>query len=87
MFLKFQVKPPLYDITKITTPFAMFYGTNDAIATVEDVKSVAKTLKNLIGLYEIGNNWTHLDFVWGMDSGKLLFNKMIDILNESDRVH
>ena len=67
-------------------PVAVYFGDNDLLA---DITDVAKTYFELpfiinspdIGIHEVDyKNWTHMDFVWGMDAKDYVYQDLIQNL-------
>lgn len=57
--------PPVYDISKITIPVAVFHGDKDFLCTEADLKYfLLPNLPNKVHVQLI-ENFTHNDFVWG----------------------
>jgi lysosomal acid lipase/cholesteryl ester hydrolase len=69
-----QDYPPVYNVTGITTPIALFYTTNDWLAGPSDVAVLFDDLANsAIGMYKIANDeFNHVDFLWGIDAPTLV---------------
>ncbi|XP_071056613.1 lipase 3-like [Onthophagus taurus] len=42
-----SIKPPLYNISKLTTPVAIFYGKTDSFSSQEDNEELSKALPNV----------------------------------------
>ncbi|XP_026468933.1 lipase 3-like [Ctenocephalides felis] len=74
-------EPPDYDLSKITTPVALYIGPNDNTGTPEDAEILASLLPNVIlNFLGPGPNWSHVDFIWGEDVKELLYDKVIDTI-------
>ena len=56
--------PPIYDLSKISAPIALFVGDKDKQATIEDAKILAENLPN-VSLFQIVDfeGFTHIDFL------------------------
>lgn len=61
------------------TPVALFTATNDWLADPTDVKVLKANLQNIIYEKNI-DAWNHLDFVWGEDANKVLYEDVLTIL-------
>lgn len=59
---------------EIDTPYIAVYF-------FQDVKQLISNIQNLLGSYEI-DNWNHLDFIWGVDAAKIVYDKIIKIMKE-----
>jgi lysosomal acid lipase/cholesteryl ester hydrolase len=74
-----QDKPPVYDVTQMNTPVALFYGSNDWLADPTDVEMLIPKLKNLFSSnYLVGFN--HLDFIWGMRAAEEVYLPIIQMI-------
>ncbi|CAI2737199.1 unnamed protein product, partial [Dicrocoelium dendriticum] len=77
-----QIHPPEYDLSKITVPTAIFHGGNDSLVVEEDINQLALEInKTLIGKYLL-THYQHLDFIWGLDAGYVLYPSVLDILQQ-----
>ncbi|XP_044736861.1 lipase 3-like [Chrysoperla carnea] len=77
-----DVKPPLYDLSKVTLPTAMYYSRGDFIVNTKDVRQIAKLLPNLVGVYEVPKkSFNHNDFLWAKDAKELVYNDLIKLIN------
>ncbi|GFT96351.1 hypothetical protein NPIL_66411 [Nephila pilipes] len=76
-----QATPPVYDISKITTPVALLSGLNDNLADPKDVEIVAKKLKTLVSNYVVPlDAFNHIDFILAIDGKKLVHNEVERLL-------
>ena len=82
---------PEYDFTNIKTDLYLFVGSNDWLATQEDnlqfiSKFMQKHPRNSDASKKLETIWSdndHLDFIWGKESHKDLYPKIISILNQA----
>ena len=82
-----SMEPPEYNIQNINTPIRMMSGSNDWLATPDDVKWTAGQLPGLLEVFEV-DGYNHLDFVWGMSAGQRVYRKIIkDILAFEEKSH
>ncbi|CAK1547289.1 unnamed protein product [Leptosia nina] len=73
--------PPSYPVEKITAPIAIFYGKEDLLSELADVKMLTSKLPNLIELYTVEDpNFSHFDFIYARDKGILLFPKIMSLM-------
>ncbi|KAG5318972.1 LIP3 Lipase, partial [Pseudoatta argentina] len=80
-----RISPLTYDLKKITTPLALFYGANDMVALKPNVLETYKHLPNVILLEENQYKlFTHLDFLWAIDVKTLLYDRLIEVLQKFD---
>ncbi|XP_015121087.1 lipase 3-like [Diachasma alloeum] len=77
--------PPKYDISKIKVPIACFYGDNDWLAEVRDVKRFYAELPNGISIQRVNlTSFNHVDYLWAKDVPDLLYYPTIDIIKSFD---
>jgi len=75
---------PTYDLGKVVTPVALYWGDNDWFAMQDDIFQTIIGLPNIVGgmNHEVDyEKWTHLDFLWGIDADKLVYSFLLDNLN------
>jgi len=78
-----QTTPPEYDLSKITTQVALFWGDNDYLADPEDVDWLSHQLKNMVLKYRVPyKNFNHMDFILAIDVKSLLYDKLIDVMRK-----
>lgn len=71
-------KPPVYDLSKIKGPIALFFGTEDRLATPEDASWLIETVpKESIVYLDKNLHMGHLTFMWGNDM--TYFTKVIEL--------
>jgi len=77
-----QDKPPEYDVTKITTPIVLYWGSQDYLADPQDVKELSQKLPNLAGNVNLPH-FNHMDFIWGLKAASDVYNPVYeDILHD-----
>jgi pimeloyl-ACP methyl ester carboxylesterase len=76
-----QSTPPLYDISKIQVPTALYYGQNDWLADVNDVDFLKKSLPNIVDDLNI-KIYNHADFIWGTNTKEVLYDRMIQLMQK-----
>ncbi|CAH0719125.1 unnamed protein product, partial [Brenthis ino] len=75
--------PPEYPLHKITLPIALFGAENDWLASDVDVTSLYVQLSNPIEHYIVPfKEFNHIDFLWGTDAPKLVYAKLLQLLEE-----
>jgi lysosomal acid lipase/cholesteryl ester hydrolase len=78
--------PPEYDVSKITTPVALFWGQNDIFADPRDVAILAKKLRSLKSNYKVPFDlFTHLDFQWAVQAKSLVYDKLLEVIPQVTR--
>lgn len=78
-----QKTPPSYNLSAIQTPLAVYYGNNDYIVPLEDAKNVLQELTDfLVFSYLIpSSNFSHASFIYSPNVKKLLYDKMLEVMN------
>nr|XP_032523030.1 lipase 3-like [Danaus plexippus plexippus] len=81
--------PPQYPLHKITLPIALFGSENDWLASDVDVTNLYVQLANPIDHYIVPlKTFNHIDFLWAKDAKKLVFDKLLQMLEEGvSRTH
>ncbi|CAO1318168.1 unnamed protein product [Diamesa serratosioi] len=79
-----SLSPPNYNLGSITAPVYLHYGDNDWMAAVKDVDELASKLGNLAGKFLIADpKFNHLDFTYATDADKLVYNRIISLMNDN----
>lgn len=77
--------PPVYPIENITNKYiALISSLNDWLADPKDVQMLRKKLKvKLIDDHVIPDkHWNHLDFIWAIQTGKVVNSRVIQLLKD-----
>ncbi|XP_043465860.1 lipase 1-like [Leptopilina heterotoma] len=70
--------PPEYPLRKATLPVAVFYGENDNLGPVKDVRQFSKMIPNVIeGTYL--KSFNHLGYFLRADIKKLVYNRILQL--------
>jgi lysosomal acid lipase/cholesteryl ester hydrolase len=79
--------PPEYDLSKITTPIMLHYAQNDWLAGVQDVEKLHQSLRSSNAQkFEVTFAYfNHLDFMWAIDAKKLVYDRMIQAMQEIEQ--
>ncbi|EEB09972.1 Lipase 3 precursor, putative [Pediculus humanus corporis] len=78
-----SIFPPDYNVSSINVPIALYYATNDWLASIKDVKQLESQLPNIINVYKVPySKFNHLDFIYAIDAKFLLYDKVVEILNK-----
>lgn len=77
-----QDTPPVYNVTKMNTSTAFFYGGNDRFSNRTDVLGLIPEITNLKVNTFIAE-YNHIDFIFGIDAPKVLYNRILDIIDET----
>lgn len=76
-----QPMPPLYDITKMEVPTAMWSGGQDIVADPRDIEILLPKIANLI-YYKVIPYYNHVDFYLGLDAPQEIYQDMIRLMKE-----
>ncbi|KAG5324849.1 LIP1 Lipase, partial [Pseudoatta argentina] len=78
-----QIMPIIYDLNKVTVPLAIYYSTNDLIATKAPLRNTFKIiiLPNVI-LLEESKLLNHFDYISAIDIKTLLYDRVIEVFQE-----
>ncbi|KAI8440950.1 hypothetical protein MSG28_009246 [Choristoneura fumiferana] len=75
--------PPEYPLHNITLPIALFGSENDWLASDVDVTNLYTKLANPIEHYIVPlKEFNHIDFLWAIDAPKLVYAKLLQLLEE-----
>jgi pimeloyl-ACP methyl ester carboxylesterase len=77
---------PEYDLAKVTAPTTLYVGDADGFATENDTRVLASKLPNLVS-HKVVAKFSHLDFIFSIDAGKLVYAGIIDDLDTRDDEH
>ncbi|XP_047987534.1 lipase 3-like [Leguminivora glycinivorella] len=76
-------KPPPYDLSNIRTPVFLHYADNDWLSTPNDVDKLLREVKSAVGKYKVPlPKFNHLDFVFAMDAKKLIYDRVMKIMEQ-----
>jgi len=67
-------------VKRMTVQTVMFSGSNDKLADPKDVMNLKRQIKNLMYFREIPK-WNHADFLFGIDAPRLLYSRMLKLMN------
>uniref|UniRef100_A0A8C8YP23 Lipase n=1 Tax=Prolemur simus TaxID=1328070 RepID=A0A8C8YP23_PROSS len=74
-----QSRPPLYDLSAMKVPTAIWAGGQDVLVTPQDVARILPQIRNL-RYFKLFPDWNHFDFVWGLDAPRRMYSKIIDLM-------
>lgn len=78
-----QVTPPIYDVTNVNVPVALYYGAQDWLATVSDVQFLRQNLPNIVDDLNV-EKYNHLDFIWALDAKQMVYDRMLQLMSNYD---
>jgi len=74
-----QSTPPQYNIADFTPPLYLWYGADDWLADPTDVEGyIIPNVPSLVQSVKL--NYAHLDFVWGINAYKNVYQPIINII-------
>lgn len=79
----FQSTPPLYDVSRMETPVALFWGSQDSLADPADVRLLIPKLRNVVFNKEFPG-WMHLDFIWAMGAPTACYSDILRMMSEKE---
>jgi len=71
---------PVYNLSSVMSPLAIYWGDNDWYTAKQDIEFLLSGLPNILpGMkHEVDfENWSHLDFLWGVDADQLVYKFVI----------
>jgi len=74
-----QTTAPLYDVTRVKVPVALYWADKDWLADPADVNYLRKRLPNIVDDFEC-LGWNHLDFLWATNTDTLLYERMLKLM-------
>lgn len=75
--------PPLYDLSKLAVPTALFSGSHDYLGDPKDVqKIINEAPSSMIVHQDVQDDYAHLDFVWAPNANVRIYNQIVSLLNQ-----
>jgi lysosomal acid lipase/cholesteryl ester hydrolase len=74
-----QTTAPLYNITNMPIPVALYWADKDWLADPKDVDYIRKRVPNIVDDFEC-LDWNHLDFLWAENTNTLLYGRLVKLL-------
>ncbi|XP_050664244.1 lipase 3-like [Leptidea sinapis] len=76
-----QATPPKYNLSQITAPVILHYSTADPLSNIVDVERLYAELGGPAEMIKVPHDqFSHIDFMWGLDAKELLFDHVLDIM-------
>ncbi|KAA0203257.1 hypothetical protein HAZT_HAZT009254 [Hyalella azteca] len=76
-----RATPPVYDLSKILCPVAVYWAENDYTVKIKDVERLEKSLPNLIRNYRVTSDpFDHVDFVYSSKAKELVYPDLLELL-------
>ncbi|CEO97289.1 Lipase [Plasmodiophora brassicae] len=76
-----KVTPPVYDLSKVNVPVAVFLGDQDTLGDIVDNDYLRREIRpDIVVDWQIINEYAHLDFTWGVDAHVRLYPRIIRLL-------
>ncbi|XP_072827665.1 lipase member K isoform X3 [Vicugna pacos] len=76
-----QLTPPLYNVSKMEVPTAVWSGGQDAVADLKDVENLLPKITRLI-YYKLIPHYNHVDFYLGQDAPHEIYQDLIRLMGE-----
>lgn len=81
-----QKTPPVYDLTRMTTPTVLYYGDLDWLADPTDIEnSIVPYVQNLVGNHLLAD-FNHLDFIWGMKAASQVYLPIVNAVKANEGI-
>nr|XP_060498968.1 lipase member K isoform X2 [Panthera onca] len=75
-----QLTPPLYNVTKMRVPTAVWSGGHDRVADLKDVENLLPQIPRLI-YYKLIPHYNHVDFYLGQDAPREIYQDLIRLMD------
>lgn len=76
-----QTSAPLYNITNVKVPVALYYADKDWLADPRDVEFIRSRVDNIVDDYNC-KGWNHLDFLWAENANTLLYGRLVKLIQK-----
>ncbi|XP_057591921.1 lipase member K isoform X1 [Hippopotamus amphibius kiboko] len=76
-----QLTPPLYNVSKMEVPTAMWSGGQDIVADLKDVENLLPKIRRLV-YYKLIPHYNHVDFYLGEDAPYEVYQDLIRLMQE-----
>ncbi|XP_023953085.1 lipase 1-like [Bicyclus anynana] len=80
-----SLRPPEYDVTRVTTPTHLHYGLGDANSLPANVRLLARRMGARAVLHAVPRaSFNHFDFIWASDARAQLYEPVLALLRRHD---
>uniref|UniRef100_A0A8C8YPN1 Lipase n=1 Tax=Prolemur simus TaxID=1328070 RepID=A0A8C8YPN1_PROSS len=76
-----QLTPPLYNVTKMEVPTAIWSGGQDIVADPKDIENLLPKIANAI-YYKLIPHYNHVDFYLGQDAPQEIYQDLIGLMEK-----
>ncbi|XP_045424043.1 lipase member K isoform X2 [Lemur catta] len=76
-----QLTPPLYNVTKMEVPTAIWSGGQDIVADPKDIENLLPKIANPI-YYKLIPHYNHVDFYLGQDAPQEIYQDLIGLMEK-----
>lgn len=75
-------KPPIYDISSVSSPISLFVSESDWYSRIEDVKTLKSKLPNIVNYIVLNKTleFTHLEYIYGARVKHLINDPIVSLL-------
>lgn len=86
-FHRFNNVNASFSLNSVTLPIVLFSSSDDWLATIPDLLRLYFSISNPVDHYIIrGKNMSHTEFVWGAYADELVFRKILDYLDQGEKL-
>ncbi|KAM3959390.1 lipase 3 [Aphomia sociella] len=79
-----DVSPPVYDMSNIQTPVALYFSEEDWLVHPKDVERLRKELPNVTDFYQVPvAHFSHLDFQYYKKAPEVVYKRLIESMKNS----
>eukprot|EP00891_Asterochloris_glomerata_P003135 jgi/Astpho2/3135/Aster-03418 len=76
-------EPPVYDLSQIQIPIALFSGSEDLLSDARDIGSLTEALSpEALAFVSVQQSYAHLSFTWGTDAHLVLYPTILKLLRQ-----
>lgn len=79
-----RLRPPLYDLSKITVPLTLHYSVEDTLVGYEDIHEMERALPNAVSRRIADYNFTHIGFFLRRSVKELLNDYIVEQLKTAE---